>query len=303
MSSFESKISMDMCVRGLAKNQDLAFNGKSELKGESFDYGIILDGHGSDEFIRFMRRQDWLSIVSCDDPWEIILSILMENSYLDGGSTLIIMRAFINRIETISVGDSGIIIYKNGEIIYINEKHTHTNSKEKERLKANQYYRGLKKPVDYIPLIRNSQEMQAKRGYYNYFGTDYDPKQHQLAMTQSLGHGNITGYDPERHIEYFEETDMMNVLIGSDGLFDMLLLEHSISKSPELTSVEIEEIKKEEMDILTMSATELVEKAEKRWKKEDWTYHWHIKDYSQVMGPISFDGGYDDISAITWNKI
>jgi serine/threonine protein phosphatase PrpC len=302
MSSFESKISMDMCVRGLAKNQDLAFNGKSDLNGESFDYGIILDGHGSDEFIRFMRRLDWVFIVSCDDPWGAIHPILIENSHLNGGSTLIIMRAFANRIDVISVGDSGILIYKNNELIYTNEKHTNSNSREQERLKSNPLYRGLKKPVDSIPLIRNPHEMQAKRGYYNYFGPDYDPKQHQLAMTQSMGHGNITGYDPERHVESFEETDSIKIVMGSDGLFDMLLLEQSISKLPELTSSEMEDLKLETIDILSMTATELVEKTERRWKKEDWAYHWHIKDYSQVMYPISFDGGYDDISAITWNK-
>lgn len=293
---------MDLCVRGLAKNQDVAFNGKSELNGEPFDYGIILDGHGSDEFISFMRKLDWDLIVSCDDPWVAIHYILMENCYLDGGSTLIIMRAFARRIDVLSVGDSGILIHKNGELVYINEKHTHNNSRERERLKTNPQYRGLKKPFDYIPLIRNSREMQAKRGYYNYFGSDVEPKQHQLAMTQALGHENITGYDPERHIEYFEDTDKINIVMGSDGLFDMLLLNQSVIKTPELSPSELEDIQKENIDILTMSATELVEKAEKRWKKEDWIYHWHIKDYSQVMGPISFDGGYDDISAITWKK-
>jgi len=301
MSSFQEKISVDLCVRGLAKNQDVAFNGKSELKGELFDYGIILDGHGSDEFISFMRKMDWLSIVSCDDPWEMIHPILIENCYLKGGSTLIIMRAFATRIDVLSVGDSSILIHKNSDLVYMNEKHTHSNSREQERLKSNPQYRGLKKPFNYIPIIRNSHEMQAKRGYYNYFGEDFDPRQNQIAMTQALGHKNITGYDPERHIEYFEDTDDINIVMGSDGLFDMLLLEKTVNKTPELNPSELEDIQKDYIDILTMSASELVEKAEKRWKK-DWIYHWHIKDYSQVMGPILFDNGYDDISAITWKK-
>jgi serine/threonine protein phosphatase PrpC len=295
MASFQNKISMDLCVRGLVKNQDVAFNGR----GDNFDYGIILDGHGSDQFINFMRSLDWLYIVSQDDPWVMIQSILMENSHLEGGSTLIIMKAFINRIEIISVGDSSIIIHKNGELSYMNEKHTHRNPTEIERLSQLQYYRGTKKMKDYIPQIRNSQEMQADRSYYNYFGIY---SQTQLAMTQSLGHGNITGYHPERHIEYFEETDRINILMGSDGLFDMLLLTQKVKTPPELSTDDLDDIQKDNDDILIMNATEIVEKIEKRWKKEDWVYHWHIKDYSKVMSPISFNGAYDDISAVTWKK-
>jgi serine/threonine protein phosphatase PrpC len=298
MSSFQNKISMDFCVRGLGKNQDLAFTGSSKLKGDKFDYGIILDGHGSHQFIDFMKRMEWLYIVSDEDPWETLNSILMENNFLEGGSTIIIMRAFINRIEVISVGDSSIIIHKNGVLSYMNEKHTHTNPKEIERLKHLSSYRGIKKSKDYIPQIRNSTEMQAKRGHYNYFGYDHM----QLAMTQSLGHKNITGYEPERHIEYYEEMDTIHILMGSDGLFDMLLLKKYINTIPEHTPTDLEDIEKDNQDILEMTATEIVEKAERRWKKEDWSYHWHIKDYSQIMTPISFMGMYDDISAITWKK-
>jgi serine/threonine protein phosphatase PrpC len=82
-----------------------------------------------------MKRMEWLYIVSDEDPWETLNSILMENNCLEGGSTIIIMRAFVNRIEVISVGDSSIIIHKNGVLSYMNEKHTHTNPKEIERLK------------------------------------------------------------------------------------------------------------------------------------------------------------------------
>jgi serine/threonine protein phosphatase PrpC len=302
MSSFQNKISMDCSVRGLGKNQDLAFNGSSKLKGESFDYGIIMDGHGSYQFIRYMERLDWLYIVSCEDPWDALYSILMENNYLEGGSTIIIMRAFINRIEVISVGDSSIMIHKNGILSYINEKHIHTNPKEKERLATFPFYHGIKKSKDYIPQLRNSTEMQATKSNYNYFGDEYNPQLHQLAMTQSLGHKNITGYDPERYVEYFEEMDTIHILMGSDGLFDMLLLEKYVKTTPELTPTDLEDIQKDNQDIIAMNATEIVEKAEQRWKKEDWSYHWHIKDYSQVMTPISFMGGYDDISAITWKK-
>jgi len=302
MSSFQDKISMDACVRGLCKNQDVAFMGNSNLRGEHFDYGIIMDGHGSDEFISYMKGLDWTYIVSCDDVWEQIYSILMTINYLQGGSTLIIMRAFINRIEVISVGDSVILIHKNGELSFTNEKHTHNNPREKERLKTVPSYHGMKKPTDYIPLIRNSNEMQAIKSQYNYFGTDYNPRLHHLAMTQCLGHGNITGYEPERHVEYFEENDLMHIVMGSDGLFDMLLLEKNVKTTPELTPTDLEDIQKDHIDILTMNATELVEKVEQRWKKCDWSYHWHIKDYSKVMAPLSFNGEYDDISAITWRN-
>jgi serine/threonine protein phosphatase PrpC len=302
MLAFQDKSSMDSCVRGLCKNQDVVFTGISNLRGEPFNYGIVMDGHGSDEFISFMKRLDWTCIVSCDDVWENIYSILMTNNYLTGGSTLIVMRAFINRIEVISVGDSVILIHKNGELSFTNEKHTHNNFKEKERLKTITTYQGIKKPKDYIPIIRNSNEMQATLSYYNYFGTISYPRSHHLAMTQCLGHGNITGYEPERHIEYFEENDSMHILMGSDGLFDMLLLKKNIQITPDLTPTDLEDIQRDQIDILTMNATELVEKVEKRWKKCDWIYHWHNKDYSKIVYPLSFEGVYDDICAIIWKN-
>jgi len=118
-------------------------------------------------------------------------------------------------------------------------------------------------------------------------------------MSQSIGHHNITGYQPERHIEYFNQEDTIQCILGSDGLFEMMLIKESLPTIPELLPTELEELDKDTFDMLTMTAEELVLKAEHRWKKE-WNYMWHIKDYTKIVNVPYND--YDDISAIVWRK-
>jgi len=286
-------------VRGLDKNQDIIFTGKSELNGEPFEYGVCLDGNGSYNFINFMRIQNWHEIVTTENSWDYLHSIIQYSHErdLNGGSTLIIMKAFTSRIEVITVGDSQIVIYKNGKLAYTNTPHNLKNPKEFERLSTHKNYLYSEKYSYPIPQIRNSRELQAKKSEYHYFR-----RETKLAMTQCLGHYNMTGYDPERHVEYFEETDTIDIIMGSDGLFEMIAIEQFVNKTPELTREDLSDIKEDYYKLMTMSADELVSLAEERWKKEDWSFHYSIKKFHLFQYPISFEGKYDDVSAITWRK-
>jgi len=123
-------------VKGLSKNQDRIFYGTDEhLEKGIYDWGVLLDGHGSNDFINIMSSQNWREIMMNDDPWNQLHSILLNinNLYtIMGGSTLLMIKSFSTHIETISVGDSEIIIHKNGIQIYKSTPHNLKCSSERE---------------------------------------------------------------------------------------------------------------------------------------------------------------------------
>ena len=112
----------------------------------------------------------------------------------------------------------------------------------------------------------------------------------RLAMSQSLGHNHITGYEPECHTEYFNESDKMRVVCGSDGFFDMILLEDGENE---------EDNKQDLLDITNMEVQAILDKVEARWKQK-----W-ILDNGSSSGYVSaiFEPDmYDDISTILWHN-
>jgi serine/threonine protein phosphatase PrpC len=316
MAEFASKnkqINMTECVLGLCKNQDHTVTGKGILNnGEEFDYAVLMDGHGIDFFINNMRQQDWQTIMCADDPWNALYIILETIHIVDistikyrkydyvfkkntSGSTLLMMRAFVDRIETLSVGDSQIVIFKNGEYEYGSLPHNMRNPLEVERIAKHSEYSHTTKDRP-IPSIRNATSLQTIPSEYHHFKDST-----MLAMTQAIGHNNITGYDPEKNIVFFKEDDNIDVIMGSDGLWEMILLEQTANTLHSLTEVEIADIAQDKADLLSMNATELVRKAEIRWQKEDWIFHWDINDFNKITNG-SFGGIYDDISVVKWSK-
>jgi serine/threonine protein phosphatase PrpC len=147
-----------------------------------------------------------------------------------------------------------------------------------------------------VSLIRSSNTIRAKVSEYISFEC-YTQSDTMLAMSQSIGHDNCTGYEPEKNIVYFEPTDKVRCILGSDGLFDMMLLEDAILPEPPLTPEEFHDILQDQKEFMILSAEQLVRKAEMRWKQK-WNYRWCITDYTKVME--TYFGGYDDISAIVW---
>ena len=48
----------------------------------------------------------------------------------------------------------------------------------------------------------------------------------RLATTQALGHNGLTGYNPLVYDFAFEEGSSYKVVLGSDGMFDMVMLDN-----------------------------------------------------------------------------
>jgi serine/threonine protein phosphatase PrpC len=310
MSSFQFERVINKCVKDLDRGQDFALCGESIVEngikmGKKFTYGIIADGHGADIFIDLLREFHWEEIISQDNPWEFMYEKYLRDLYIreSSGSTLIIMRAFDTHIQSICIGDSQIIILVNGQFAYGNTPHKMNNPLEQERLtKPGTTYQGPLVKKNVVPQIRNATSLQARPCVYQQFIQESSAKMTILATTQALGHNCVTGYQPEYNELYFSETDHVKVLLGSDGLFDMLLIEEHIQTTPPLTDEDFADLEQDKRDILMMDAEEIVEKCEARWKKQDWTYHYHIKNFEKVATPISFDGNYDDVSAVTFTK-
>jgi serine/threonine protein phosphatase PrpC len=310
MSSFQFERIINKCVKDLDKGQDFALCGESIVEngikmGQKFTYGVIADGHGSHTFINLLREFNWEEIVSQDNPWEFLYEKYLKNLFIreSSGSTLIIMRAFDSYIQSICIGDSQIVILVNGEFAYGNIPHNIKNPLEQSRLsRLGTTYTGIYPRKHDVPQIRNAKSLQARPGIYHKFLHPTLFTDTVLATTQALGHNCVTGYEPEYNECWFSETDHVKVLLGSDGLFDMLLIETQIQKTPSLTEDDLADVEQDKRDILIMDADEISEKCEARWKKQDWAYHYHIKNFNRVQQPISFVGSYDDVSAVTFTK-
>jgi serine/threonine protein phosphatase PrpC len=310
MSSFQFERVINKSVKDLDKGQDFALCGESVVEngikmGQKFTYGIIADGHGTHTFIQFLRELNWEEIVFQDNPWEFLHEKYLKELYIreSSGSTLIIMRAFDTYIQSICIGDSQLVILVNGEFAYKSTPHKLNNPLEQERLtKPGTTYKGqLTKKYD-VPQIRNARSLQARPCIYQQFFQEGSSQMTILATTQALGHNCVTGYEPEYNECFFSETDHVKVVFGSDGLFDMLLIEEYIQTTPPLTAEDFADLEQDKRDILMMDAEEIVEKCEARWKKQDWAYHYYIKNFDRVATPISFEGNYDDVSAVTFTK-
>jgi hypothetical protein len=269
-------------TRALGKGQDFVVFGK----GDGFDWGVLLDGHGSDYYINLMKSLDWQAIMTSDCPWQTLYDIVHGGPFINSkhtGTTLLMLRAYSDRLETLSVGDSGLAIYKNGAMVYQSTEHNSKNDSEKERLKSrNVLFEESRK----VPFLVSSTSMRMKSPDYMQFENG-----EIFAPTQALGHSNITGYAPETHTEYFAPEDEMRCVLYSDGFGDMFLFEAD----------EEEERLKDEHDILTMTAEELANKAEARWSQM-WKVYYveHIPDMFMMT---AFDAtSRDDVGVLVWDN-
>jgi serine/threonine protein phosphatase PrpC len=272
--------------RDLGAGQDLIFFGKEE----EYEWGALLDGHGSRIFNYFKKlaeRQDWVNIMKAERPDLALIESLQKSepdfSSNTSGATMSLMKAFPNRIETMNIGDSQTAIYKNGKLVYINTPHNRKNQAEITRLETRvMNYEPSPYPT---PYIVEAGKMRLKDTEYCIFedGT-------KLAMSQSLGHNHITGYDAEVHIELFEDGDKMRVVMGSDGLFDMIIKEEDGENEIDT--------RQDLLDMLNMSAEDLLDKVEARWKQD-----WFLYDGTEKGCVTSYPKNMlDDISVIIWDN-
>jgi len=252
------KRAMSCAIKQLDSKQDSVITGRYEGEGEHFDWMVVADGHGSyymgGKRIPFYNFQDEFNalnheeLVLSENPIDYIHSIITDDKYpANVGATLIIVKIFDTRITTYSIGDSSIRIYLNGELSYKNIGHKISNPSEVVRLNRDNIK--YTKVSGYAPAILS--ETHLSMNFSPIVRFTGNGESIGLSLTQSIGHHQITGFEPECYTLSFSEMDVVQVVAGSDGVFDMV---NDIVDGPFLS---------------TATALEIADFAENRWK-QDW---------------------------------
>lgn len=205
------------------------------------------------------------------------------------------------KISTLSVGDSTVLIHRNGEQVYETSPHDYTNQAEIERLLQEKRF---KDPSNQLVDGPNF-EFADETFIVHRIGKYIDTKKVSLAMTQSIGHLEysaltativeplgVLGLCPEMRDFEFDDTDDINVKVFSDGVSDMINTT-SIPADAHL--------------LATSDAQSTVDHATSRWKQE-WKYC-NRSDYENgkeekekiPFRKFSFgSNGMDDTSCVCW---
>ena len=251
-------------IEGLDKNQDIAFCGKTVFDDISKNYYWFVgcDGHGRKDnynIIEVLKKFDWKNIMCQENSFEVVFeklnSTTLYNPYRYNqytGATYYEAKIYNNRVEICNVGDSGICVFLDKKLIYSTTPHNLSNAAEMERLNDRIQSGNIVVDKCEITQMKDSTTLQFVEGEYYVFNGQ------RLALTQSLGHNNITGVKPERKIIHFDEEQDVQIIGGSDGLWDIVMKE----------------------EICDMNAVSLVELAKSRWKGE-WNVIWNNETYRE----------------------
>ena len=301
-------------ITQLCSEQDNAYtgNGVNPHTGETYCYGIILDGHGADKIvdqINDILKNNIDVILNSETPHLEIQSRLeainhtqiesteeddtvfyrkqrncTEQQKCSGGSTFLFTKIYENRVEVFSVGDSEAYIMINNEIVYHNPVHKWSNKSEQDRLlrrndiDINVIFRS-------IPHIISPERIGfAKNACVEYIHQNSNKLVTKLSPTQCLGHNSITQFAPEKMTIPFEPTDSVKIVLASDGLWDVFAPDHPDDKTR----------------LIDMDGEQLADLAESRWKQE-----WEVAvDYFNP--DVLYEekshysaSGYDDVAVIT----
>jgi len=250
-------ISMSHAVEQMTvKGQDYVCQGtgSNPITGEKFQWIMLNDGHGANTCINYIRsipQEKKDELISSPEPIEALATnidrMAFISRYESSGATCVIVKCFPTRVECISAGDSQFLVFKNGELIYTSKEHNCQNEAERQRLteKGNSFI-----PSQNIKLLSEKTMTMMESGYA------YFPDGTQLACTQALGHNSKTGYLPETYEFPLVPGDTYRVVLGSDGVFDMTMLDNS----------------QDIQDLLTNTSRELCSKTVSRWLQE-WEAH------------------------------
>jgi serine/threonine protein phosphatase PrpC len=273
------------CVEQLSKGQDFTCSGQTIFAetGEEIHYACVMDGHGSDSCINFIRalpktKIDELMGLTC--PIRALQALIDKENAVrpreSSGATMCLARRFSDHIECLNCGDSQLVVFKNDKIEFISEEHNSNNEKERTRLSRTFDFLRFEESANIKMVAEN--KMTKADGHYAAFSNST-----RLATTQALGHNGITGIRPDQKIIQYGSSDEIRVLIGSDGLFDMIIkkedgsyLEHDI------------------MAMHSMPCELIVKRAVDRWLQE-WhgdfngitqTYHYTKQDCDDVCAIV-----------------
>jgi len=251
-------VCIEHAVIPLGKKQDYITSGTciDEETGESCYWIAAFDGHGTDDVIQTIRNMDMASYMCSSNPIQKIEQRIASVSNLSkhktrwicSGSTVSIVKVFSDKIVCMNSGDSQTVVFIEDDLVYINTPHTMDNMAEVERVKRviPDHY------VLQVPKYVISTVSSMKKAETTYIV--YSEPERMCMVTQSLGHLQMLPCEPEVKIVEYKQHQNIVVFVGTDGFFDMTLLDDA----------------KEVMDMKNNSAVDSAKKVEQRWVKQDW---------------------------------
>ena len=240
-------IELDTKINQLSKGQDFILTDKTidSETGEVFNWAAVFDGHGSNDCIDFIRNippSTMNEFIATNKPIQLLYEYINNNLTClnSSGSTMCLVKFYRERMECYNCGDSQVVVYRNGNINFISKEHNYLNKNEINRL-ANH--------VTFIPSmnIKMTNKDTLVSVYSEYIEWNEDLT--RLACTQCLGHNGITGCAPDKMIIPITANDNYKVIIGSDGLWDMTMMDN----------------KREMTELYYMDAEDIMKQTTERW--------------------------------------
>ena len=277
-------------VEQLSKHQDYTISGETRINETPVKYAAVFDGHGTSEVIQFIRRISKLKlneIMATNCPATTLYNYI-NASYVcqpgrSSGSTMCMARIFPEYVELLNVGDSQVVVFKNGNLEFVSDTHGYENDAEMARLtRENRIFKSLDSKT--IKIVNDKKMFYMKSKYIIHvegWGL--------LAVTQALGHAGKTGICPTRtEIPYIAGEDDVRIVLGSDGVFDMILRD---------ADQEDQFIVSDIMEMMDMSAEEIGKRASNRWL-QSWEMHYDLNDPSLYEVATYRNEDADDVSVV-----
>jgi len=248
-----------MNIVSLNKGQDFGLMGSGilEVTQESFEWVIGMDTNGTNELLDWFKEQDWNIIMSKSNSLLYLLTLISSSgkTFNNSGSTYMEAKIFKNRVETVNIGDSSIMIFNKQKMIYKSTPHNIYNASEQKRLPTGSI---KMKQTNNNPTILSSTKITNGKAMNYYFkkGDSYVVTK----STQLLGHNGITGIQPEYKIFFLLPNTPIRIILATDGFTDMI----------NFTG----ESREEDLDkLINSSCEDLSELVVKRWS-QDWEYYY-----------------------------
>jgi serine/threonine protein phosphatase PrpC len=229
MSSFTSEsthsVSSSTKELQLSKGQDYATSGHFKDEGEEFDWIALFDGHGGDPTIEKIRSLGLGFIVATSDPPRTLQDLLLNEKTVPldysgvtrmSGSTMCLAKIYKDRIVCFAVGDSELYVYEDGVKVFAHEYHNWDNLAERERL-LNKDPCVYSSPNRSFEVVSPTLLQQTTPDYVYY------PGGNSLALTQAIGHNDMTGLRPNVVEIPIQPGKTYRVFMASDGVFDVLM--------------------------------------------------------------------------------
>lgn len=247
MSAFETQgkhiVAINVAIEQMSKGQDQAYCGTfvDESTGETGQWGMITDGHGSNTCIHYLRRitqKELNKAMGTASPAETLADMINMFSNVwsreCSGATLCAVKVYKDRIVCINVGDSLAAVYKNGALVFVTEEHNSLNEKEKARLST--HNPSIKYYISHKIRVTSDKTMYSEPCEYIHHSPYIT-----LVLSQAIGHCGVTGCAPDTTTIPYGPEDTVRIIIGSDGFWDMIAKNEpdEMAKLYDMTSEEL----------------------------------------------------------------